>query len=67
MLNDKLYNILKWIALIAIPALAVFVKTTGNAWGIMYIDEIVTTLNALGTFLGALICVSTVNYNSKKK
>lgn len=65
MLSDKVYNILKWAALIAIPALAVFIKTTGNAWGFGYIDEIVTTLNALGTLIGALICVSTVNYNKK--
>ena len=66
MLNDKVYNVLKWVALIALPALAVLINTVGEAWGLSNIDAIVTTVNAIGTFLGALICVSTVNYNSNK-
>lgn len=64
MLNDKLYNVLKWAGLIALPALSVFVATIGPAWGIAQTDNIVTTLNALGTLIGALIGVST--YNLKK-
>lgn len=64
MLNDKVYNVLKWAGLIALPALAVFVATIGPAWGIEQTDNIVTTLNALGALIGALIGVSA--YNLKK-
>ncbi|WP_303958853.1 phage holin [[Clostridium] aminophilum] len=64
-LNDKTYNVLKWAGLIAIPALGVFVGTVGPVWGLPQTDAIVTTLNALGTLIGALICVSSVSYNKK--
>jgi len=63
MLSDKAYNVLKWVCLICLPALAWFVGQIGPLWGVPRVDAIVTTLNALGTFLGLLIGVSTVNYN----
>lgn len=57
-LNDKVYDILKWVGLIALPALAVFIGVIGPVWDIPYADQIVTTLNALGVLIGALIGVS---------
>lgn len=57
-LNDKVYDILKWVGLIALPALAVFVGVIGPVWNIPYTDQIVVTLNALGVLIGALIGVS---------
>lgn len=57
-LSDNIYNILKWIGLIALPALAVFVSVIGPVWNIPYTDQIVITLNALGVLIGALIGVS---------
>lgn len=58
LLPDKAYAALKWVALIALPALAVFVHVVGPAWGLPYVDQIVTTLNALGTLIGAVIGAS---------
>lgn len=57
---SKAYTVLKWAGLIACPALAVFVGVVGPAWGM---DEslsgaIVTTLNAVGVLIGALLGVS---------
>jgi hypothetical protein len=63
MLNDKTYKILKWVGLIALPALAVFVQTVGPEWGFNYVNEVVVTLNGLGTLIGALIGLSTMAYN----
>ena len=60
LLPDKAYGTLKWVALIVLPALAVFVHVVGPAWGLPYVDQIVTTLNALGTLVGALIGVSAI-------
>ena len=58
LLPDKVYQALKWVALIALPAVAVFVQAVGPAWGLPHIDQIVTTLNALRVLVGALIGVS---------
>lgn len=49
---------LKWLALIALPAIAVFVQAVGPAWGLPHIDQIVTTINALSVLIGALIGAS---------
>ena len=65
MLPDKLYQILKWISLICIPALVVFIQTVGNVWHWPYLSEITATLAACGVLLGTLIGVSTIAYNKK--
>ena len=54
-LPDRLYLILKWVGLALLPALAVLVGTIGDAWGFSYVDQTVTTLNALGIFIAAII------------
>lgn len=61
-LNDKVYNILKWVALIALPATAVCVKAVFPIWGLPYADAIATTLTAIGTLIGTLIGISTIGY-----
>lgn len=57
-LSDKLYAILKWTALIAFPSIATFVGVIGAVWGLEGTDAIVTTINAVGVLIGALIGVS---------
>ena len=64
---DKVYNILKWIAMIAIPALVTFLSVV---LGVLDVDPktvniIVTIIAAVGTLIGSLIGVSTSNYNKK--
>lgn len=61
-LPDKVYEILKWIGLICLPAVAWFYGQMAETWGLPYGDQIVTTINALGTLIGILIGVSTYNY-----
>ena len=58
-INDRLYECLKWLCLIALPAIAWFY---GDTWSLPYGDQIVTTVNAVGTLIGILIGVSTYNY-----
>ena len=57
---EQIYQVLKWAGLIALPALAVFVSTVGQAWGLDpgLSNAIVTTLNALGVLVGALLGIS---------
>lgn len=58
LLNSKAYEILKWAGLIAFPAIATFIGVIGAVWGWHDTDAIVTTLNAIGVLIGALIGVS---------
>ena len=67
MLNDKSYNVLKWLVMIALPAIAVFIKSVGIEIGIDNPDAIVTILNAVTALLGALIGVSSYQYNKEDK
>lgn len=59
-LPDGVYDVLKWVGLIFCPALAVLVSVVGPAWGMPYVDPIVTTINAVGVFIGVCIGVSQV-------
>lgn len=58
LLPNKTYQALKWLALIALPAVAWLVGAVGPQWGLPHCGEIVTTINAIGLFVGALIGVS---------
>lgn len=66
-LSDGAYKTLKWLCLIALPALATFYGVIGKIWSIPYTAEIVTTITAIGTLIGALIGVSTMAYNRGKE
>jgi len=59
-LPDNVYQILKWLGLIACPALATFVGVVGPVWGMPYVDATVTTINATGLLIGALIGASAI-------
>ena len=65
-LNGRTYDFLKWLGLIALPALATFYGVVGKVWEIPHTAEVVTTITAVATLIGALIGVSTVNYNKGK-
>lgn len=60
LLPEKAYRVLKWLGLIALPAIAVFINAVGPAWGWPNTDAVVLTLNSLGVLIGALIGVSQV-------
>lgn len=64
-LNDRLYDILKWICLIALPACAVLYFTLAKIWGLPYGAEITATINAIALFIGALIGVSQISINKE--
>lgn len=60
-LSDKTYNVLKWVGLIVLPAIATLVKAVFPVWDLPYADAIATTCTALGVFVGTLIGVSQAN------
>lgn len=61
-LSNKYYDLLKWIALIVLPALGTLYFGLAKIWGIPFGEEIVGTITVIDTFLGALLGVSTNNY-----
>ena len=61
-MNNQTYDILKRVALIVIPALATFVNAVGIVWGVPYTTETTATITALGVFLGAVLGISSSNY-----
>ena len=64
--NNKVYDVLKWIALIALPATATLWFTVAKIWGLPYIAEITGTLVAVDTFIGALLGISNIQYQLKE-
>lgn len=66
MISNKAYDILKWIALIALDALGVCYKTLAAIWGWPFGDEVLATCTAISLCIGALIGISTAQYNRFK-
>ncbi len=64
-MNDKTYDILKYIAQIVLPALGALYFALSQIWGLPYGEEIVGTITALDCFLGAILGISTAVYNKK--
>ena len=63
--KNEVYDVLKWIALIALPATATLYAALAKIWGMPYELEIPATIMAVDTFIGVLLGVSTYNYNKE--
>jgi hypothetical protein len=62
-LSDKVYDVLKWVALIALPATGTLYNTLSSIWGIPFGGEVLATCTAVALFIGVLIGVSQHNIN----
>lgn len=65
-LSDKVYDILKWVAMLFLPAFAILIKTIFFIWNIPYGEEISATVVAINAFLGAILGISNTVYKRKK-
>ena len=61
-LENKVYDALKYIALIVLPAVATLYSGLSKVWALPYGAEIPATIMLIDTFLGVLLKVSTDNY-----
>ena len=66
-LSNKVYDTMKWLAIIVLPALATLYTALSAVWAWPYSEEVVTTITAVDTFLGAVLCISTATYNKEGK
>ena len=64
-MKNKTYDILKWITLVALPAITALWLTLANIWGFPYAEAIGATLAAITTFLGTLLGISSIQYQKK--
>lgn len=64
-LSNKVYDILKFIAMILLPALGTLYFALGGIWDWPYVEQIVGTITAIDTFLGTLLGISTYQYNKE--
>lgn len=62
-LNNKIYNILKWAVMIALPAIATLYTALAAIWDWPMADAVSQTIAAVTTFLGVLLGISTYSYN----
>ena len=63
--DNKTYDILKWIAMIFLPALGALYFGLASIWGLPYGEQIVGTITVIDTFLGALLGISSSNYKKQ--
>ena len=66
-MSDKVYDVLKFIAQIVLPALGTLYFALAKIWGFPYAAEIVGTISAVDAFLGALLGISTAQYNKQQQ
>lgn len=66
MFSNKTYDILKWIAMILLPAAITLFGTIGSVLGWDFTDKVVTIAVAVDTFLGTLLGISSNAYNARK-
>lgn len=66
-MSNKTYDILKWVAQVALPSVGTLYFALAGIWGFPYGEEIVGTITAIDTFLGVLLGISTMNYNKTKE
>ena len=64
-MSNNVYDILKYIAQIVLPAIATLYFALAGIWGLPYGEQVVGTITAIDTFLGVLLGISTINYNKE--
>jgi hypothetical protein len=65
LITGKVYNLLKYIAQIVLPALATLYFALAGLWHLPSAQEVVGTVIAVDTFLGVLLGISQMNYNKQ--
>lgn len=60
--NNKVYDWLKWIASVALPAIAAFYFALSQIWGFPYAEQIVATIAAITALADAILGISAIQY-----
>ena len=63
-MSNKVYDALKYIAQIVLPAIATLYFALAQIWGLPYGEQIVGTITAVDAFLGAILRITTIKYEA---
>lgn len=66
-MSNKVYDILKWVALVVLPAIGTLYFALAGIWHFPYGEQVVGTITAIDTFLGAILGISNIQYNKNKE
>lgn len=64
-MSNKLYDVLKWITMVVLPAIGTLYFALAGIWGFPYAEQIGGTITAVVTFLGVVLGISSAQYNKK--
>ena len=64
-MSNKVYDVLKWIAMYLLPAIGTLYFALAGIWNFPYGEQVVGTITAVDTFLGVILGSSTAQYNKK--
>ncbi len=64
-MSNKTYDVLKWIALYFLPALATLYFALAGIWNLPYGEQVLGTISAIDTFLGVLLGLSNAKYKNQ--
>ena len=67
MMNNKIYDFLKWMAQYLLPAAGTLFFAIANIWDISFGEQIVGTITAVDAFLGAILGISSTRYRASLK
>lgn len=65
-LSNKVYDVLKWIAMYLLPAVGTLYFALSGIWGFPYGEQVVGTITAVDTFLGVLLGISNASYKKRE-
>lgn len=66
-LPNKIYDALKWITILFLPALAALYVGLAEVWGWPYADQVSRSAPYIETFFGVVLGISTLSYNEAKR
>lgn len=66
-LSNRAYDIMKYLTIIVLPAIGALYTGLSQIWQLPYSSEIPATITVICTFLGAILCISTAQYNREEE
>jgi hypothetical protein len=66
-MSNKTYDVLKYIAQIVLPAVGTLYAALSGIWGFPYGEQIVGSILAVDTFLGAILGISSAKYKKNSE
>ena len=66
LIPDRVYDWMKWITILVLPAIATLLIAIGNIWNIGILTPVAATVTAVTAMLGTVLGISTISYNKSK-